>query len=121
MDIGLLAPGGAVYGLVHMDWLRGLMAWLGALFSRRSSSDEGWVEPSNMITRAILAMDEELPPLELEPVVAEEIAPEPEPTPEPVIEPAAAEVAAPSRKKSDEAEEESEDAAKEPAAEERAA
>ncbi|MFN8506524.1 MAG: hypothetical protein U0547_03035 [Dehalococcoidia bacterium] len=104
-----------------MDWLRGLINWLGALFSRGSSSDEGWVEPSNLITRTVLAMDEELPPLEMEPVVAEEIAPEPEPTPEPVIEPAAAEVAAPSRKKSDDAEEEPEEAAKEPAAEERAA
>jgi len=119
VDIGLLAPVGAVYGLVLMDWLRSLLNWLGSLFSRGSRDDEGWIEPSNVITRAILAMDDELPPV-MEPVVAEEAAPEPEPTPEPVVEPAAAEVAAP-RKKSDETEEEAEEQAAEPAAEERAA
>ena len=114
----MLAPVGAVYGLVLMDWLRSLLNWLGSLFSRGSRDDEGWIEPSNVITRAILAMDE-LPPV-MEPVVAEDVAPEPEPTPEPVVEPAAAEVAAP-RKKSDETEEEAEEQAAEPAAEERAA
>lgn len=107
-----------------MDWLRSLLNWLGSLIPHRSSDDDGWVEPSNPITRAVLSLDELLPMYYVEPVIAAEAvaAPEPEPTPETVAEPAAAELSAPPRRKVEESDEDAtEEPAAEPAAEERAA